>query len=508
MSQSGQSRSSSGGGGGGSVTSVTGANGVTASPTTGAVIVSGINATTSTVGVASFNPTDFTVSGAGEVSAIAMSSGITTIDGDTGSITGSTVTIFANNASLGAGQTILFNNSGTTSTLQVSDADNNTIFGKGAGKAGLTGVQNTVFGAFSLTGITTGNANTGFGYDVFHNVTSGTNNTGFGNSVLGAINTGSYNLGLGNISGSNYTSSESSNILLLNSGVAGESNVIRIGTQGTGTGQQSKCFVAGINGNTLGGTPSAVTIDTSTGQLGVAAFPSSSISITGNTGGALTGNAFTFTGGTTGLTFAGLGTTETLGGTLAIANGGTNATSYTQSNGIVTYNGTRLVNYAGPQLSSGGVMTNTTQPAFSAYLNSTQSNIAGDGTLATIIFDTPRFDNTSSYNTSTGIFTAPVAGNYFFTALIFAYTTSVFTECDIFLTKNASTYQLHTQTQGVIGAATTLTTNTMTGIIPLAANDTIKVQMNAYTVANTKNVSMLGLANGAFNAFSGYLLPA
>jgi hypothetical protein len=56
-------------GGMGAVTSVTGANGVTASPTTGAVVVYGVNATTTTVGVASFNPLNFTVSG-GEVSLI------------------------------------------------------------------------------------------------------------------------------------------------------------------------------------------------------------------------------------------------------------------------------------------------------------------------------------------------------------------------------------------------------------------------------------------------------
>jgi hypothetical protein len=45
----------------GVVDSVTGANGVTASPSTGAVVVSGVNATTTTVGVASFNSADFTV---------------------------------------------------------------------------------------------------------------------------------------------------------------------------------------------------------------------------------------------------------------------------------------------------------------------------------------------------------------------------------------------------------------------------------------------------------------
>lgn len=54
-------------GGMGAVTSVTGSNGVTASPSTGSVVVSGVNATTSSVGVASFNPNDFSVN-AGQVS--------------------------------------------------------------------------------------------------------------------------------------------------------------------------------------------------------------------------------------------------------------------------------------------------------------------------------------------------------------------------------------------------------------------------------------------------------
>jgi hypothetical protein len=58
----------SSGGGGGSVNSVTGTHGVTASPTTGNVVVSGVNATTSSVGVSSFLSTDFNVSGAGQVS--------------------------------------------------------------------------------------------------------------------------------------------------------------------------------------------------------------------------------------------------------------------------------------------------------------------------------------------------------------------------------------------------------------------------------------------------------
>ncbi len=58
------------GSGGSGVNTVNGTNGVTASPTSGSVVVSGVNATTSSVGVASFNPLDFTVSGGGQVSLI------------------------------------------------------------------------------------------------------------------------------------------------------------------------------------------------------------------------------------------------------------------------------------------------------------------------------------------------------------------------------------------------------------------------------------------------------
>jgi hypothetical protein len=51
--------------------------------------------------------------------------------------------------------------------------------------------------------------------------------------------------------------------------------------------------------------------------------------ITGNSGGALSGSNITFTGDATGLTFAGAGTTQTLGGTLVVGNGGTGVSSLT-----------------------------------------------------------------------------------------------------------------------------------------------------------------------------------
>jgi hypothetical protein len=106
-----------------------------------------------------------------------------------------------------------------------------------------------------------------------------------------------------------------------------------------------------------------------------------SITITGDTGGALTGSSFTFTGGTTGLSFGGMGTTETLtfagitanGGTVSLATDATNSTV-----NIGTGAGIKLVAVGSANSSSsltlnsgsGGVVTTgisgvtTSSPAF------------------------------------------------------------------------------------------------------------------------------------------------
>ena len=206
-----------------------------------------------------------------------------------------------------------------------------------------------------------------------------------------------------------------------------------------GTGVQSTTAYAVLCGGTTTTNPlqSIAGVGTA-GQLltsnGAAALPtfqnaaSSSISITGDSGGALTGNSFTFTGGTTGLTFAGAGSTETLGGTLAIANGGTNATSMATTDGVVYYDGTRLVTTsagtAGQVLTSNGAGVAPTYQAsgglpavrFQANLSGTDTNVTGDGTnfqlgsgnAFTLVF------NTGSAFTTGGVFTAPTTGTYFF----------------------------------------------------------------------------------------------
>tara|TARA_R110002074_G_scaffold759_5_gene4425 strand:+ start:708 stop:2759 length:2052 start_codon:yes stop_codon:yes gene_type:complete len=63
------------------------------------------------------------------------------------------------------------------------------------------------------------------------------------------------------------------------------------------------------------------------------------------------------------------------------------------------------------RISSAGAVTMPTNPAFSVKLSADQVNIATTG-VATVLFNTERFDQGANFNTSTYTFTAPVTGKY------------------------------------------------------------------------------------------------
>ena len=313
---------------------------------------------------------------------------------DVGTAAGNLVRLDASTAKLPALDGSLLTNVITTG--MASFGSGNTRGGTSALPASTTGTSNTAFGYSTLAANTSGNQNQAFGWAALSSNTSGGNNAAFGyyalaanvggignaamgTSALGANTGGAYNVAMGlgalqtnvtgssnvavgmqalkvstadsntaigynaliaNTSGGNnialgnsagyYLTTGSNNIAIGHLGTAAESGAIRIGTAGT----QTSAYIAGITGVApAGGSLKTVVID-SNGQLGTA---------TAGSAGSGSVTSVALSGGTTGLTATGGPITSagtlTLGGTLAVTNGGTGATTAPSQYGVI-YAGT------------------------------------------------------------------------------------------------------------------------------------------------------------------------
>ncbi len=150
-----------------------------------------------------------------------------------------------------------------------------------------------------------------------------------------------------------------------------------------------------------------------------------------------------------------------------------------------------------------GVWTFPLQPAFLANLSTDATNVTGNGTAYTIIFDNKITDQSNSYDAATGIFTAPVTGKYVFS-------TTVRWDPDTALPTSGQVTILRTgrtNTVVVYDNATFLEFTQVTGSVmeSLSAGDTVRIQITLS--GSTLDCDVLG--NGAGGElqtyFSGYL---
>jgi len=213
------------------------------------------------IGLAAFNSADFTVDADGFVSS-AGGSGITTIDGDSGSVSGSTVKIFTNVASFGAGASVLFNaTSATELTLQVTDSDDSTMIGNSAGNGSGT-LNNctylgTTAGAFSaacdnsvMVGWQAGAASGGSGNTVFLGYQAGSSSAGSSNSTFVGYQAGVSAGGSNNCTFIGYQSGIGSAVCTgcvflgyqASASVTGITNSVSIGKNATTGGSTSICI--------------------------------------------------------------------------------------------------------------------------------------------------------------------------------------------------------------------------------------------------------------------------
>ncbi len=279
---------------------------------------------------------------------------------------------------------------GRNALLSCSTGGNNIAIGFGA-LGNCNSNSNCAIGHLSSLNITSGTANSSYGFESLPSCSSGSENTAIGYSSL-LLGNGSYNTVLGSNAGSAYTTTEGSNILIKNVGTVGESNTIRIGTQGSGAAQQNTCFVAGITGVTTSNSE-MVTINTSTGQLGSATIP----------GGGIVSSIF-------------------------------------------------------------------------AYKSSATANATGDGTLATVIFDTVVYDVHSDYDNSTGIFTVPVTGTYMVTGNVAIQNLGASTVFTAYVQSTA--YQQYCTSSNAANVANTgLIWLPVSSLVRLTATQTIYIQV-------------------------------
>jgi len=161
-----------------------------------------------------------------------------------------------------------FNSMGSFNSATGSDAlgNNNTgNFNTASGSSALfkntIGISNTASGYTALYRNTIGNYNAAFGQGSMYGNSSGSNNTAVGQNALKSNTTGKSNIAIGSNAGLSLTTGDN-NIDIFDRGVAGESNTIRIGKQGT----QTNTYLAGISGVTVAGGVGVV-VDTN-GHLG------------------------------------------------------------------------------------------------------------------------------------------------------------------------------------------------------------------------------------------------
>ena len=258
---------------------------------------------------AAANPTlRMTISPIGAVTMATADSGTTlTVSGGGITATAGAITATLGNIVVTSGNLLLPTTSSTVGQIQINSLRHyhaygtyNSFVGEEAGNFSLSGAtNNTSIGYRSLYALTSGSYNNAVGFACMTKVTSGGYNNGVGRACLNNLTTGSYNCAVGAeagyywISAASYnttigaecgpagncdgsyntvigqyagqgmtTGTRSHNVYIANTG-ANESNKMRIGTTGSGTGQQNDCWLAGTYAPTtaIGGTAKVVLID-------------------------------------------------------------------------------------------------------------------------------------------------------------------------------------------------------------------------------------------------------
>lgn len=180
----------------------------------------------------------------------------------------------------------------------------------------------------------------------------------------------------------------------------------------------------------------------------------------------------------------------TASGELQINDGGVQAASAVFT-GKVDLGSNLLVGNAGTTgiaISANGEVNMAAQPSVLAKNTATDSNVTGNGTLATVPFATEIFDQNGDFATPT--FTAPVTGRYYVSALVgLIGVTADATRVEFYMTSSNLEYQI--ETGGIDGSTGGRTGLSFSLVIDMDAADTLVAKVNV-TGVGADSVDIIG----------------